>query len=1008
MYFNELIEAYYRENREQEMFHDLMRYRVHEILLVASLYNSFVIKQDGALSEQIYGEFFSLNLTTIPRVTCAYTPESAREMFVHNNFDMVIIMAGLDFDAPLELASDFRLFNPDVPILLLAMNNSSLAGLEPLKEECKAIIDKVFVWNGYSKLFVGMIKYIEDLHNVDSDTQTGLVQVILLVEDSIRYYSRYLPLLYSVVMNQTNMLVEEERAVEKNKIIRMRWRPKILLATDYEDALDLYTRYEQFLLTVITDIRYPVNGVEDTEAGFKLLNAIKEKGSETPVLMQSSEASNREKAYALGAAFADKNSNTLGYELTSFFQTHLGFGPFVFRMPDGMELARANNLDELESQIRMISYDSLVYHANRNHFSTWLMARGEMGIAKIVRSLMPADFETPEELRNFLLGSIYKIKRTRERGSIPILDSWNAHPASPVSAVFVAPAHRLVRLGAGSLGGKGRGLIFIGSLIENFAFTDLHDKMEIQLPYTAFIGIDEFEKFMGQNKLFEFSWFSMSDIEMRKMFLSMPLDEVFVERLRMFLNTTNKPLAVRSSGLFEDMLMVPFSGVYDTYIIPNSSPDADTRLKELCDAIRLIYASLYSESSRQYFDAASYKIEEERMAIIIQEFVGERHGRWYYPIISGTAQSYNYYPFSYLKPDDGLCVAALGLGSYVVNGEAAFRFSPRYPRLDISTSGSCMDGTQRSFYALDMERPASDLLTGPDATLEFLDISEAETNRDFAMIASTYNMEDDRLEPGIGRTGPRIINFAPILKHDLFPFSEVLDSVLDVGSKSMGYPVEIEFAVNMDMGKPVFYFLQLKPLIQNTGKYEIDLANSDSDDCFIISGRSMGNGRDTSIEDIIWVDPEVFSSANTVSIAQEIGELNNLLKANKRRYVLIGPGRWGTRDFALGIPVNFPQISFSRVIVETDLPNFSVESSQGSHFFHNVTSMNIGYLSVSQGHAVFKGNAVPQDRKDFIDWEWLKSLNCEKTLKFCRWSRTPRPLNIVMDGRTSNTVIFKR
>ena len=996
MYFNDLIESYHKENRDREMFHDLMHYRVREVLLVASLYNSFVIKQDGALAEQIYGEFFSLNLNTIPRVTCAYTLESAWEMFQNFKYDMVIIMAGFEFEKPLKLAKDMKAHNQHIPVLLLAMNNSSLVHLDPIRAECKEVFDRIFVWNGYSKLFVSMMKYIEDLHNVDSDTQTGLVQVILLVEDSIRYYSRYLPILYSVVINQIKMLVEEERSIEINKVRIMRGRPKILLATNYEDALALFKRYEPVLLTVISDIRFPVYGVEDPEAGFKFLADIRSLKPEIPVFLQSSEASNRSIAYKMGAAFADKNSNTLGHELGSFFQTHLGFGPFVFRRPDGTELSRAKNIDELETQIKTVPFECLRFHGTYNHFSTWLMARGETNNAKEVRRYGPDDFETYDETLSFLLENLSNIKRSRARGNIPLFDSTDKNIPD------------LVLLGSGSLGGKGRGIVFIDSLIENLAFTNLQEKMEIRLPYTAFIGIDEFESFMGNNALWEFSWFAKSNIDIRKMFLSLPLDPGLVERLRRFLGTTHKPLAVRSSGLFEDMLMVPFSGVYDTYVIPNINPDIETRLSELCDAIRLIYASLYSESSRQYFEAASYKIEEERMAVIIQELVGNHQGRWYYPIISGIAQSYNYYPISYLKPDDGLCISAIGLGYHVVDGGAAFGFSPRYPKLDSPASGLLIEGTQRTFYAMDMERLTNNLVLGYETTIECLEIKEAENNPDFAMTASTYNREDDRLDPGIGSQGIRIINFAPILKHDLFPFAEVLDAVLDVGSKSMGLPVEIEFAVSRDNEKLVFYLLQLKPLIQNTDKQETNFEQLVEDDCFIISGRSMGNGRDSTITDIVWVDPETFSSSHTVLIAREIEELNNMLKAQGRRYVLAGPGRWGTRDFALGIPVGFTQISCSRVIIETDLPNFSVESSHGSHFFHNVTSMNIGYLSVSPGRAVSgecgaSGGCI----NDRFDWEWLKTLYCEKRLKFCAWSRTEQPLNIVMDGRAGKTVIFK-
>jgi len=995
MYFNELIENYNKEHRERDMFHDLMRYRVNEILLVASLYNSFVIKQDGALAEQIYGEFFSLNLNTVPRVSCAYTPESANEMFRRSKYDMVIIMAGLDFDTPLELAAKMKAHSTDVPVLLLVMNNSSLAGLDPFKPECKAVIDKIFVWNGYSKLFVAMIKYIEDLRNVENDTLIGMVSVILLIEDSIRYYSRYLPELYSVVLNQTKILLEEERSVETNKIIRMRWRPKILLASSYEEAFGLYKRYEPYLLTVISDVRYPVNGADDPEAGFKFLAEVKARRPETPILLQSSEDINREKAYAMGAAFVDKNSKTLGHDMVVYFQTHLGFGPFIFRKPNGQELSRAATMDELETQLKKIPVDSIYYHSRMNHFSTWLMARGEVRIARVMRKFSADDFDSTETIRGYLIGSIERIKAAKTRGSIPMLDPQNVGGGNSDSPKI--PPNKLLRLGDGSVGGKGRGIVFISSLIENSAFVSLSKKMEIQIPYTAFIGIDEFDKFMEQNDLWGFSWIDMSDTEIKKMFLSLSLRNDLVNRLMAFLHTTNKPLAVRSSGLFEDMLLVPFSGVYDTYVIPNSNPDLKKRLAELCDAVRLVYASLYLESSRQYFEAASYNIEEERMAVIVQEFTGTRNGRWYYPIISGIAQSYNYYPISYLKPDDGLCVVGIGHGSHVVSGGAAYRFSPKFPKIDAVVSGSRIDSTQRDFFALDMEAPALDLQEGADTTLKRLDISEAESNEDFAITASTYNREDDRLEPGTGRPGPRVINFAPILKYDLFPFAEVLDAVLDIASKSMGLPVEIEFAVSKQNGNRIFYLLQIKPLIQNTGKQETNIDLQDIDRCFVFSGRSMGNGRDNTITDIIWVDPETFLPTNTAAIAKEIETLNGMLKARGRRYVLVGPGRWGTRDYSLGIPVNFPQISFSRVIVETNLPNFNVESSLGSHFFHNVTSMNIGYLSVSPGH----------DR-DHVDWEWLKSLHCEEKTQFCKWSKTEEPLDIVMDGRIANTVIYKR
>jgi hypothetical protein len=983
MYFNELIASYDRERRERDIFHDLMRYRVREILLVASLYDSFVLESDGALSDQIYGEFFKLNLTTAPRVSCAYTPESAIEMYKAGSFDMVILMAGIDFEVPLELAGKLKEVWPEIPILLLAMNNPSLGGLDEHRKACDDSIDRVFVWNGYSKLFVGMIKYVEDLHNVENDARVGMVRVVLLIEDSVRYYSRYLPLLYSVVMKQTQQLVEEEKSIETYKILRMRGRPKVLLATSYEEAMALYERFEPYILTVISDVRFQNGGKEDAEAGFKFLSMARERKPDLPVLIQSSESDNREKAYALGASFADKNTNTLGYELTQFFQAQLGFGPFVFRNQDGEELARARNMDEFEKHMRNVPAETLLFHAERNHFSAWLMARGEIRFARIIRNYMPEDFASPAELRDFLCRALDDLRRGKSKGLIPATGS-------------ISGDRGLARLGGGSVGGKGRGLAFIKSLIDNLAFPKVKNGMDIRLPFTAFIGIDEFERFMDQHQLWGFAWYAAPAGEVRKAFLARPLDPELVGRLRAFLATTDKPLAVRSSGLFEDMLMVPFSGVYDTFLIPNAHPDPEKRLSQLCDAIRLIYASLYSESARSYFDAASYKIEEERMAVVVQELVGKRRGRWYYPLVAGTAQSYNYYPISYLKPDDGLCVAALGLGPYVVEGGEAHRFCPRYPKLDVVAPGRSINGTQRWFYALDMERVDFDLSGGEEATLSRLDISDAESDPGFSKVASTWSIEDDRLEPGISARGPRIIDFAPILKYEAFPFAEVIDAVLEVGSSSMGIPVEIEYAVSEDGvdGAPVFYLLQIKPLIQRSDKVRVDLGSIVKGECLVASDRCMGNGRIHDIHDIIYIDPERWNRAETREMAAEIAAFNDRLKEEGRGFALIGPGRWGTRDHWLGVPVTFAQISNAKAIVEADLHDFRVDSSLGSHFFHNVTAMNIGYFSAAYGSV-----------SSFVDWSALASLPVQARSAHCVHVRIDAEVDIAMDGRHGHGII---
>jgi hypothetical protein len=987
MYFNELVAAYDQARRERNIFHDLMRYRVREVLLVASLYDSFVVESDGVLTEQIYGEYFKLNLNTIPRVTCAYTEEAALDLFYEGRFDLVILMVGLDFDKPLGLARAMKSVWPGVPVLLMVTNNTSLAALDPARPELAAV-DRVFVWNGYSKLFVGMIKYVEDLRNVDSDTRTGLVRVMLLIEDSVRYYSRYLPALYKVVMQQTQALIEEEKGVETYKLLRSRARPKVLLASSYEEATALFERYEPYILTVISDLRFPRRGKPDPEAGFDFLAMAKERIKDLPVMIQSSEAGVRERAFAEGIAFADKNSESLEHELESFLRENLGFGPFKFRDPEGWLIAEARNLEEFIARIGEVPPDCVVHHADRNHFSSWLMARGEIQFARLLRNYRVDDFPSTQALRDFLYRVLDGARKDKTKGMVPYFDE-----------AICRDENCMTRLGDGSVGGKGRGLIFIRSLLENLDFAQYIKGIDIKVPRTAFIGIDEFERFLEANGLWSFAFYEAGPAEVRERFLASPLGDELVAKLGRYAAVTERPLAVRSSGLFEDMLMVPFSGIYDTYVIPNSDPDPAVRLAQLCDAVRLIYASLFSSEARTYFEAARYNLEEERMAIVVQELVGARRGRWFYPHVSGMAQSFNYYPVSYVKPEDGLCVAALGLGSYVVEGGASHRFCPKYPKLDVVAPERVRENSQRVFRALDMEVSRPDLSRGEDAALAEIDIAEAEADPSFQLLASTWDMENDRLSPGTGARGPRIIDLANILKYEALPFAQALDMVLEIGSRSMGTPVEIEYAFNIDEpgGIPALYLLQIKPLIRNEDKVEVAVDEAAPEDCFIVSERSMGNGRDATVTDVVWVDPARFDKSATLAIAAEIEELDREQRRLGRPYILVGPGRWGTRDRWLGIPVTFPQISRARVIVEADLPDFRVDSSLGSHFFHNVTSMNIGYFTVP-------ANGGPS----FVDWAWLASFPPERSTAHCSRTCLPEPLDILMDGRKSRAVIRKR
>ena len=986
MYFNELVSAYDRQRRERNIYHDLMRDRVREVLLVGSLYDSFVVESDGVLTEQIYGEYFKLNLNTIPRVTCAYTEESALDLFREGRFDLVIIMASLDFDMPLRLAALMRSIWPDIPLLLMVTNNSSLAMLDMERPELSAF-NRIFVWNGYSKLFVGMIKYIEDWRNVEADTRACEVRVILLIEDSVRYYSRYLPVLYKVVLRQTQALVEEEHITETYKLMSIRARPKILLASTYEEALRIFETYKPYLLTVITDIRFNRNGACDENAGFDFVRFAKQELPDLPVLVQSSEPNVREKAFAIGASFIDKNSESLEMELASFLQTNLGFGNFIFRLPDGKEISRARNMSEFVQKLNEIPIESLLYHAEHNHFSAWLMARGEIHVAKILRPYKITDFSSPVQLRQFIVRMIDQIRSTRSRGMVPYFDPE-----------MVEYQRYLCKIADGSVGGKGRGLIFIHSLLENLDFSQYIQGVRVSMPNTVFVGIDEFEHFLELNGLWAWAYYGDSASEVRKVFVEKSLTIQLKDRLRQFLAVSTKPLAVRSSGLFEDMLMVPFSGVYDTYILPNNHPDPEVRLKQLCDAIKLIYASLFSIEARAYFEAANYNLEEERMAVVIQELVGSPHGGYFYPHAAGVAQSYNYYPVSYVKPEDGLCIAALGLGTYVVGGGSAYRFCPKYPKLDVLSPDHALESTQRYFHALSLEDEAPDLLKGEMASLLELPVSAAEKDRYFPMLASTWDSADQRFVPGVQAKGSRVIDFANMLKYDAYPFAKAIEVVLDVASKSMGTPVEIEYAFNFDAGReePVLYLLQLKPLIHIEDRIEIDPASILPEVCFILSRNCMGNGRDVSIRNIIWVDPRTFDRSETLEIAAEIDELDAIARQESFNYLLIGPGRWGTRDRWLGIPVSFSQISHAKAIVEADLPGFAVESSQGSHFFHNLTTMRIKYIKVTQSSA-----------DNFVDWEWLYQMPTRIRTKHCALTELESPMDLRFDGRSGIGAVIK-
>ncbi len=985
MLFDDLVRSYDRGRNERNSFHDLMKRRVREVLFVGTVYESFVMESDGVFIEQSYGELFKLNLNSVPRLTSARDAAEAERLAAERRFDAVIVMAGTDFLPAIGAARGLRKTLPGLPLILLVANNAVLATIEEAGCDL-AGIDRVFVWNGYSKLFIGIIKHIEDMLNAAADVATGLVRIILLVEDSVRYYSRFLPLMYRVILKQTQALIEEEKGDEVYKLLRSKTRPKVLLATDWESAVDILERHRAELLVVITDLDFPREGHLEGEAGLAFLSMAKELRPELPFIVQSRDPGQRGRVESLGAAFVDKAAPSLEHEIGHFLSDNLGFGPFRFVNGEGATVAVARNMDEFMTRIGSVPPEVLFRHAEANHFSTWLAARGELRLARILKRYGRKNFSSDEEMRSFLVEILAEARRERERGSVPAFDE--AHFRDDES---------FTRLGTGSVGGKGRGLVFAKSLIDHLELAGHIEGIEVKLPRTAFIGIDEFERFLDNNGLMAFAYFEAAPEEVIDRFLRSPLDPELVARLDRFVRATDRPLAVRSSGLFEDMLMVPFSGIYETLLIPNCHEEPSVRLAQLCDAIRLIYASLFSAKAKAYFEVARYQREEERMAIVLQEVVGRRRGRWYYPHLSGTAQSYNYYPVSYLKPEDGLCLSALGLGSWVVDGGPSHRFCPRYPKIDIIPPERMRENSQRMFRAIDMERATPDLRSGEDAAIAELDVEAAEGDPKFRILASTWDGANDRLVPGTSIPGLRFIDLANVLKHEALPLARLVDLVLEVGSRSMGSPVEIEYALNLDeeSGTAAFYILQLKPLIRSDRGGEIDLSRIDPKTTFIRSSKSMGNGRNDTIRDILWIDPATFERQATMEIAGEIESLDRLVAAEGRRYLLVGFGRWGTRDPWLGIPVAYSQIAHASVIVEADLPDFRVESSLGSHFFHNVTSMNIGYLT------------VPWAGAEDIDWDWLRAQPVAERRNHCLWTRLEEPLDVLMDGKGSRAVVLR-
>ncbi|MBN2617026.1 MAG: hypothetical protein JXR64_01800 [Spirochaetales bacterium] len=974
---------------DKYIYLDMMKYKVKEILFVATFYDAFILENEDGFFERFMGEIYQYSLFSLPRITGVTSSEEALEMLDTKSFDLVVLMVGLDKDAPIVLSEKIKIKAPTLPIYLLLNQKSNIKHFED-KVGLLKTLDNIFFWNGDSEILFSIVKSIEDRANVENDTKVGLVRVILLVEDSCLYYSKYLQMLYSIVFGQVQRLLPEVEKNELDKICKMRSRPKILLAKNYEDAMHLFNKYKDYLLCVISDIEYEHGGNVDKKAGINFIKYVKNHMMKLPIILQSSNGKNKKRADDLDVFFINKNSDTLLNDLKKYLNSYLGFGNFIFRDKKGREIGVATSLKEFIAGLKVIPSESFYLHAVENQFSIWLMARGEIALAKLINPMRIESLENIEVTRDKLITIMDQYQNEKKKGKV-----FRFEEDTPLTE------RNIVTFSDGSLGGKGRGLAFINTLIYNFDLSTVSTEINVRTPKTVIIGTKEFDQFMAKNRLYDIVLDQRHNFSyIKKAFLDGNLSPSLENQLDQFLKQIEKPIAVRSSSLSEDSFTQPFAGVFHTYIIPNNPEAKELTLAKIKETIKLVFASVFSEEAKGYYKSIHHRIEDEKMAVVLQELVGTRYGDYYYPHISGTACSYNFYPVADMKPEEGFAMAAIGLGSYVVDGMNAYRFSPKYPNVDTYSTKDLINSSQVQFYALNCLKDGVDYETqGELASLELLDIDVAENNGSIKHCISVYDSQNDRVVPGLSATGPRIVNFANILKYQYIPLAKTLEILLNTIKDAFGSPVEIEFAVDLNSsenGLPTFYLLQAKPMVDSRALVNFNINQLKKDDAILYTETSLGNGEIDEISDVIYVDIDSFDKLKTIDMASEIEYLNRLMVKHNRHYILIGPGRWGTRDQFLGIPVNWSQISNAKIIVEISLDNFPLDSSLGSHFFHNVTSMNIGYFSVNNNK-----------NSEFINWDRLYSEKIIKKTKYFRHIRFDKPVKIYMNGIEKRSIIME-
>ncbi|OFZ78892.1 MAG: hypothetical protein A2583_11830 [Bdellovibrionales bacterium RIFOXYD1_FULL_53_11] len=963
-----------------------MPYRVREILLVSAPYDAFTLEEDGRLTESIFTKYSELNLSSAPRITHVSTGARAMELLAERRFDLVVTMVRIADTNVSAFGRKVKKIYPNMPVVLLMLTEADLrnfpgGGVDP------QAVDRVWVWTGDAKMLFAVMKLEEDRLNVEHDTRNAGVRVIIVVEDAIRRYSSFLSLLYSEIMQQSESLIAEG-VNDLHRLMRMQTRPKILLATTFEEAVGYYRRFHDNVLAVISDVRFPRGGVEDPSAGFELVKMIRSDDADLPMLLQSAEPENAVTAAELGVHYADKNSATLLKQLQRFVVESLGFGDFVFRLPDRTEVARVRDMYELEEAMKWVPAESMVYHASRNHFSLWLLARSMFALADLIRPLKADAPGGIEGVRKYLLKALRDARIQEQEGVI-----------SDFSARQPITESHFVRLRKGSIGGKARGLAFISSLLSRQGLNEKFEGLPIKTPRSIVVGTEEFEAFVMNNHIADHGFRGLDDAAIQGRCAGGRLSDALLWDLRRAIADLHGPLAVRSSSLLEDAQVQPFAGIYATYMLPNNHPNPEIRFEELCRAVKAVYASTFMLEARAYVSGTPYSIEEERMAVIIQEMVGTSYGECFYPAVSGVALSYNYYPVGGQKPDDGIVLVALGLGHTIVQGGSVLQFSPSSPAA-LPQFGSAQDVlkySQSRFYALDLTRNMVHFGGGTESSLKIFELDRAEKDGVLSLVGSVYSRDDDAIRDNLREPGTRVVTFNNILKWNSVPLAAALKELLLRLREGLGYAVELEFA--MDHNE--LYILQVRPQAMQMIEGGEQSGELPSGKVFCRTDRSLGHGIVEGIKDIVYIRRADVECWDTPRIAMEVGRLNAQFQAEGRPYMLVGPGRWGSSDSRLGIPVKWAQISAARVIIETSFADREVEPSQGAHFFHNLTSFGIGYLTLSNVDRMATAS------KRHIDTAWLDALPAVQETADVRHVRFEKALRIHMDGRKGSAVVFR-